>query len=268
MMDPNKGKKQKVDEENSNIIYSEVVTSIDKLQEIQDELEKINEEASDKVLKVEQEYSEIRKPVYDKRNDIIKAIPDFWLTAFLAHPVLGRLLNEEDLKIFKFLSSIEVEDSKDVKSGYSITFNFNANPYFGNKKLSKTYTFLEDGPTMISGTTIKWEKGMGIPNVVAHKKKGKKRSRDKESSGHPCSVAFPLGVSISFFRWFSEVTQKDEDEDLEIQDEVADIIKDDLWPNPLNYFENDPDEEDFDSDEGKDSDSSEDEEDEFSDVSY
>ncbi|XP_009613885.1 NAP1-related protein 2-like isoform X2 [Nicotiana tomentosiformis] len=252
MMDPNKGKKQKVDEENSNIIYSEVVTSIDKLQEIQDELEKINEEASDKVLKVEQEYSEIRKPVYDKRNDIIKAIPDFWLTAFLAHPVLGRLLNEEDLKIFKFLSSIEVEDSKDVKSGYSITFNFNANPYFGNKKLSKTYTFLEDGPTMISGTTIKWEKGMGIPNVVAHKKKGKKRSRDKES----------------FFRWFSEVTQKDEDEDLEIQDEVADIIKDDLWPNPLNYFENDPDEEDFDSDEGKDSDSSEDEEDEFSDVSY
>ncbi|XP_070012824.1 NAP1-related protein 2-like [Nicotiana tabacum] len=246
MMGANTGKKQKVDEENSNIIYSEIVTSIDKLQEIQDELEKINEEASDKVLKVEQEYSEIRKPVYDKRNDIIKAIPDFWLTAFLAHPVLGRLLNEEDLKIFKFLSSIEVEETKDVKSGYSITFNFNANPYFGNNKLSKTYTFLEDGPTKISGTTIKWEKGMGIPNVVAHKKKGKKRSRDKES----------------FFTWFSEVTQKDDEDDaLEIQDEVADIIKDDLWPNPLYYFEYDPDEV-FDSDEGKDSDS---EEDEFSD---
>lgn len=30
---------------------------------------------------MEQKYNEIRKPVYDKRNDIIKSIPDFWLTA-------------------------------------------------------------------------------------------------------------------------------------------------------------------------------------------
>lgn len=41
----------------------------------------INEEASDKVLEVEQKYNEIRKPVYDKRKDTIKSIPDFWLTA-------------------------------------------------------------------------------------------------------------------------------------------------------------------------------------------
>lgn len=41
----------------------------------------INEEASEKVLEVEQKYNEIRKPVYDKRNDVIKSIPDFWLTA-------------------------------------------------------------------------------------------------------------------------------------------------------------------------------------------
>lgn len=41
----------------------------------------INEKASDEVLEVEKKYNEIRKPVYDKRNDIIKSIPDFWLTA-------------------------------------------------------------------------------------------------------------------------------------------------------------------------------------------
>nr|GMD57038.1 NAP1-related protein 2-like [Ipomoea batatas] len=97
----------------------------------------LNEEASDKVLEVEQKYSEIRKPVYQKRNDIIKSIPDFWLTAFLSHPVLSELLTEEDQKIFKFLSSIEVEDSKDVKSGYSIIFqipNGVANEKKGNKR--------------------------------------------------------------------------------------------------------------------------------------
>ncbi|KAK3226730.1 hypothetical protein Dsin_006592 [Dipteronia sinensis] len=94
-----KGKKTKVEEENTEQIDSELVLSIEKLQEIQDELEKINEEASDKVLEVEQKYSEVRKPVYDKRNDIIKSIPDFWLTAFISHPALGELLSEEDQKI-------------------------------------------------------------------------------------------------------------------------------------------------------------------------
>jgi hypothetical protein len=32
-------------------------------------------------MEVEQKYSEIRRPVYLKRGDIIKTIPDFWLTA-------------------------------------------------------------------------------------------------------------------------------------------------------------------------------------------
>lgn len=41
----------------------------------------INDEQSDKVLEIEQKYNEVRKPVYDKRHDVIKGIPDFWLTA-------------------------------------------------------------------------------------------------------------------------------------------------------------------------------------------
>ncbi|KAJ9677397.1 hypothetical protein PVL29_022399 [Vitis rotundifolia] len=98
-----KGKKlkqsEKEEEVNSDHIDGDLVLSIEKLQEIQDDLEKINEEASDKVLEVEQKYNEIRKPIYDKRNDIIKSIPDFWLTAFLSHPALGDLLSEEDQKV-------------------------------------------------------------------------------------------------------------------------------------------------------------------------
>nr|GMC74252.1 NAP1-related protein 2-like isoform X2 [Ipomoea batatas] len=181
----------------------------------------INEEASDKVLEVEQKYSEIRKPVYQKRNDIIKAIPDFWLTAFLSHPVLSELLTEEDQKIFKFLSSIEVEDSKDVKSGYSIIFNFKSNPYFEDTKLMKSYAFQEEGATQITATPIKWKEGMQIPNGVANEKKGNKRPPPEES----------------FFTWFSETQQKDEDMD-DIHDEVAELIREDLWPDPLSYFNN------------------------------
>ncbi|KAG2257123.1 hypothetical protein Bca52824_076417 [Brassica carinata] len=247
-----KSKKAKTDEENVEQIDGELVLSIEKLQAIQDDLEKINEKASDEVLEVEQKYNGIRKPVYDKRGDIIKAIPDFWLTAFLSHPALGELLTEEDQKIFKYLSSLEVEDAKDVKSGYSITFNFNPNPYFEDGKLTKTFTFLEEGTTKITATPIKWKEGKGLPNGVDHEKNGNKRALPEES----------------FFTWFSDAQHKEEDVEVEIHDEVADIIKEDLWANPLTYFNNEADEEDFDDedDEGEEGDSDEDDDAEGEDV--
>ncbi|GAB2223810.1 hypothetical protein Droror1_Dr00004551 [Drosera rotundifolia] len=255
-----KGKKQKMEEkneeENNEEIDGDLVLSIEKLQEIQDELDKINEKASDEVLAVEQKYNEIRKPVYDKRNEIINSIPDFWLTAFMSHPVLVELLTSEDQKIFKFLSSLEVEDAKDVKSGYSITFNFKPNPYFEDTKLVKTFTFLDEGTTKVTSTSIKWKEGMGILNGVTNDK-GKKRTHAEES----------------FFSWFSQSQPKELMD--ELHDEVADVIKDDLWPNPLNYFynENDPEEsggeegndeeeEDGSDDEGQDEDDEEDGEEE------
>ncbi|KFK44030.1 hypothetical protein AALP_AA1G206400 [Arabis alpina] len=245
-----KSKKAKTEEENVELIDTELVLSIEKLQEIQDDLEKINEKASDEVLEVEQKYNEIRKPVYDKRNELIKSIPDFWLTAFMSHPALGELLTEEDQKIFKYLTSLDVEDAKDVKSGYSITFHFSPNPFFEDGKLTKTFTFLEEGTTKISATPIKWKEGKGLANGVNHDKKGNKRALPEES----------------FFTWFTDANQK-EDVEEEIHDEVADIIKEDIWTNPLTYFNNEADEEDFDEDddgdeEGKEGDSDEDDDDE------
>ncbi|XP_028806421.1 NAP1-related protein 1 isoform X2 [Neltuma alba] len=229
-----KAKKSKLAETGQDVdsdpVDGELVLSIEKLQEVQDELEKVNEEASDKVLEVEQKYNEIRKPVYDRRNEIIKAIPDFWLTAFLSHPALCDLLTEEDQKIFKYLDSLDVEDFKDVKLGYSITFNFKENPCFEDSRLTKAFTFFDDGTTKITGTTIKWKEGMGAANGVHQETKGSKR---------------PLACE-SFFSWFSETQQKDL---AEFGDEVAEIIKEDLWPNPLKYFNNEADEEDVDGDE-------------------
>ncbi|CAN6479163.1 unnamed protein product [Victoria cruziana] len=226
-----KAAEAEAEEDGHEHIDKDLVLSIEKLQEIQDELEKVNEEASEKVLEVEQKYNEIRRPVYIRRNEIIQSISDFWLTAFMSHPALCDLLNEEDQKIFKYLKSLDVDDCKDLKSGYTITFNFSPNPYFEDTKLTKTYYFDEEGVPKITGTTIRWKDGMDIANGGANPKKGNKR---------------PF-ADDSFFTWFSE-TQKDEITE-GIHDEVAEIIKEDLWPNPLKYFNNEADEEEFDSDE-------------------
>lgn len=240
-----RGKKSKVaDEQDSEHIDAELVLSIEKLQEVQDQLDKVNEEASEKVLEVEQKYNEIRRPVYDKRNEVIKSIPDFWLTAFLSHPALCDLLSEEDSKICKYLDCIDVEDFKDVMSGYTITFNFKPNPYFEDTKLTKTFKFSEEGTTKITGTNIKWKEGMSVvANGVDHEKKGNKRPP----------------IDESFFSWFSETQQNDIVEGF--HDEVAEIIKEDLWPNPLKYFINEADEEDSDGDEDNEEEKGNDEQD-------
>eukprot|EP00249_Psilotum_nudum_P013025 c24111_g2_i1 orf=295-900(+) len=189
-----KGKRTKVEvDDASEQLDTELVLAIEKLQEVQDELEKVNEEASDKVLEVEQKYNEIRRPVYNKRNGIIQTIPDFWLTAFLSHPALCELLSEEDQKVFKYLQSLDVEDFKDVKSGYSISFTFRPNHYFEDTKLVKVFRFSDEGTTSISGTQIRWKDGMDFTNGVAPEKEGKKR----------------LCADDSFFKWFSDIHQKD-----------------------------------------------------------
>ncbi|XP_068659697.1 NAP1-related protein 2-like [Aristolochia californica] len=231
-------------------IDGELVLSIEKLQEVQDELERINDEESDKVLEVEEKYNVVRKPIYDKRNEVIRAIPEFWLTAFLSHPALSCLLTEDDHKIFKYLLCLNVEDFKKEKSGYSITFDFQANPYFENDKLTKTFYYDDGGNAGITATKISWKKGMNIFNGPIQEGKGKKRSAKQES----------------FFTWLSEDRVGCGAEVLD--DEVADIIKDDLWINPLSYFNNEgdaneADEEDDDRNSNDDSDDDEeDEEDE------
>ncbi|XP_068336949.1 NAP1-related protein 2-like [Pyrus communis] len=216
---------ERAPEDDAYYLDKEFVPSVEKLQEVQDELDKVDGEESDKILEVEQEYNEIRRPVYVKRNEIIKTIPDFWLTSLMSHPVLCDILSEEDQKIFKYLKSVDVVDFKDDKTlGYSVTFNFNDNPCFEDTKLTKTFTFVDGETTRITGTPIKWKEGMGLVNGVTEEKNGKKR---------------PL-VDESFFSLF--------DSPLE-HDEVVEIIKNDLWPNPLKYFNNEADEEDSEDDE-------------------
>ncbi|KAL6652618.1 hypothetical protein ACP70R_011543 [Stipagrostis hirtigluma subsp. patula] len=238
-----KGKRARTDgaEEGGEPIDGALLLSIEKLQEIQDEIEKVNEEASDKVLEVEQKYNKIRRPVYARRNEIIQKIPDFWLTAFLSHPVLGELLTEDDQAIFKHLESIYVDESEDIKSGCSITLTFSSNPYFEDKKLTKTYSISDDGTISVKATPIKWKAGMDIVNEKACTKKGEKRLLVDESF-------------LNFFAWFSDTKNKSLAHGE--MDEVADIIKEDLWPNPLKFFNNELEDEfeqeDDDGEEGSD----------------
>lgn len=60
---------------------SEALETLEQIDSCQNEIDALNEKASEEILKVEQKYNQLRKPFFEKRNDIIKQIPSFWVTA-------------------------------------------------------------------------------------------------------------------------------------------------------------------------------------------
>ncbi|KAH3796201.1 hypothetical protein DPMN_149769 [Dreissena polymorpha] len=55
--------------------------AIEQIDEVQNEIDRLNEQASEEILKVEQKYNKLRQPFFQKRSDLIAKIPNFWVTA-------------------------------------------------------------------------------------------------------------------------------------------------------------------------------------------
>ncbi|KAL9148743.1 hypothetical protein ABFS82_12G062700 [Erythranthe guttata] len=192
--------------------------AMEKVRELQDEVQKVTDKLVKKTEELERKYDQKKVPIYDRRSLVINSIPDFWLTAFLKHPTLGTLLTQEDQQIFRYLDSIHVEDLKYPQKGYCITFNFKINPYFENETLSKTVDYTDED-LETTCTTIRWKEGKAPPAISAIPVE----ERDKRL----------LPFITSFFKWFGYAAEDTMGFD---QDLVGDLIKGDLWVNPIEHL--------------------------------
>lgn len=59
----------------------EIQKALEEIDGCQNQIDGLNEKASDEILEVEKKYNKLRKPYFQKRNEIIKRIPNFWVTA-------------------------------------------------------------------------------------------------------------------------------------------------------------------------------------------
>merc|ERR1711931_430751 len=155
------------------------------------------------------------QPYFSKRSDLIAKIPNFWVTAFINHPQVSALLNEEDEEALQYLTKVEVQEFEDIKSGYKINFHFDTNPYFENAVISKEFHLNDTGEPSSKSSGITWKSGKDLTkkaNGAANK--GSKRSHEEQDS---------------FFSWFTDHGDAG-------ADELGEVIKDDIWPNPLQYY--------------------------------
>ena len=115
-----------------------------------------------------------------------------------------------------YLIGIELTEFEDVKSGYRIDFYFNKNSYFKSKILSKEFRLNESSDSSSMSTEIKWKSERIWLNTKEETQKKASRKRQHEESE-------------SFFTWFTDHSDAG-------ADELGEAIKDDIWPNPLQYY--------------------------------
>lgn len=58
------------------------------------------------ILKVEQKYAQLKRPLFTSRNERLSKIPGFWPTAIKNHPILHQLLCPMDEEILNNLVEV------------------------------------------------------------------------------------------------------------------------------------------------------------------
>ncbi|DBA85834.1 hypothetical protein WJX77_008371 [Trebouxia sp. C0004] len=185
------------------------------LDQVQQKLDQITDQRSDEILAVERRYNEIRRPVYLERNTLMREVPDLWLQCLLQHQQISELVSERDTDILSYLEEVDVEDFPDIKSGYKITFSFKQNPFFKNSHLVKELHYADDNALAIKGTDIDWTEEGSQHQEQAHQElvNGRKRRAEEPTS---------------MFDWFWESGDVPEG-----NEPISDLIKDELWTNPM-----------------------------------
>ncbi|XP_006103603.1 testis-specific Y-encoded-like protein 5, partial [Myotis lucifugus] len=181
--------------------------SMDTLETVQQKLETMNAQADRAYLRLSRKFGQLRLHHLERRNLLIQSVPGFWGQALQNHPQLSSFLNSKDKEVLSYLNSLEVEELGLARLGYKIKFYFERNPYFQNKVLIKEYGCGPSGQVVSRSTPIQWLPGHDLQSL---------------SQGSPDN-------SPSFFGWFSNHTSIE-------SDKIVEIINEELWPNPLQYY--------------------------------
>uniref|UniRef100_A0A8R1DTN8 Uncharacterized protein n=1 Tax=Caenorhabditis japonica TaxID=281687 RepID=A0A8R1DTN8_CAEJA len=177
------------------------------LDAVQHQLDVMSEKAAEEILKVEQSFNKKRMPIYEKRKKLTTQIANFWQTAFLNHHLLSTAIPEEQEDLLAALRDLEVQEFEDLRSGFKIIMTFNKNDYFENETIIKSYHLQSERPST-EITEIEWKEN----------RKPEPQPEDGDSD-----------TTITFLEWLTYAAPPD-------SDEIAEVIKDDLYINPLQYY--------------------------------
>lgn len=155
---------------------------------------------------LQHKYGQLPQYYLERRNYVIQSIPSFWVTALHNHPRLFEMITGRDAEMLRYITNLEVKESRLSRASCWFMF-FLRNPFFRNTGIVKDYEVRPIGQ-VVSLSPLQPSGAQALN----------------------CSPSF-MGTRRprGFFTWLSDHSHPE-------RDRIAQIIKEDLWPNPLQYY--------------------------------
>ncbi|NXF00357.1 TSYL2 protein, partial [Menura novaehollandiae] len=201
------------------------------LEAVQLELEAVEEEAARAFRRLRARFCLRRRPHLQRRNRLIQHIPGFWVTAFLNHPQLSAMISDRDEDALSYMTSLQVEEFGQTRPGCRIRFFFSVNPYFQNDVVAKEFVRGPSGHLVSHSTPIRWWQGQD-PRSRRHKGPPAPRSFFAWFGDH----SFPAGDRVAEVSPVLPVTPPSAPTTPLTPHLPPQIIKEELWPNPLQFY--------------------------------
>lgn len=281
-------------ERREKIINGKEEPTAEEIEEGEALAEEEEEEDEEEGEKEEGEAEEAEEEEEDSAD--IQGVPNFWLTALENLTPVSETITDRDSEILEYLTNVKMEYLE--TPGFKLIFEFAENPFFDNKKLTKTYHYQAElgysGDFVYDhadGCIINWankESNVTI-NIERRKQRNKttKQTRTIEKLT-PCESFFnffdpPKPPKIDETEKENDDEEEEDEEDEEDEDDLAarleldyqlgEEIKDRLIPRAIDWFTGDAvgfgfpedfeEEEEFDSEVDEEDDEDEDSDDEI-----
>jgi nucleosome assembly protein 1-like 1 len=211
---------------------------------------KLDDELEKEIRALNQKYEKMALPLYEKSSEIVGGrapkedelvdldkyltqeeiakkgeslaendpIKDYWQKVFKNNEILGEEMKEKDVDVIKHLTKIEYIKIDESEYSFELRFHFEANDYFTNDVLKKTfYMKEEDLPEKSVGTEIAWKEGKNIT-----KKTIKKKQKNKKT-GQTRVITKEVDEE-SFFNFFKSINLAEAKKEQDDDDEEADLL--------------------------------------------
>jgi len=194
---------------------AETLKHVEALDRVQRDLESLEDEATEKVLELQAEYNRKKRPLYEKRANVLRAIPEFWYITLAADPLVGQMIQERDVPLLKQLRELQVSFKDAVKDGFRVSFHFDANDFLDMTPcvLELRFEWNERGVLEITRREAVWKAGRDLSAPTAEQ--SAKAWNDGEKAE-------------SFFGWYAGSSAEHRS--------VCQHIAENIWPNPDQIF--------------------------------
>ncbi|KAI1647282.1 nucleosome assembly protein [Daldinia loculata] len=176
--------------------------------------------------------------------ELVKGIPEFWLSAMKNQISLAEMITDRDEAALRYLTDIRMEYLD--KPGFRLIFEFAENEFFTNKTITKTYFYQNEsgyGGDFIydhaEGDKIEWKEGRDLTVRIESKKQRNKNTKQTR-------IVKKTVPTESFFNFFSPPKAPTDDDDndaasdieerLELDYQLGEDIKEKLIPRAIDWF--------------------------------